>query len=108
MTSTASTVTLSMALGNQRHVAALKDGSVTVPGVELRSIDVPNQVDIFRRMARNVEFDVAEQSVVSYLCAREYGIPFSGLPIVLRNGFHHSDFIYNVNTGIKTPKDLEG
>jgi 4,5-dihydroxyphthalate decarboxylase len=108
MTSSGSTLTLSMALGNQRHVAGLKDGSVAIPGVELHPIDVPNQVDIFRRMARNVEFDVAEMSVVSYLCAKEYGIPFSGLPVVLRNAFHHSDFIYNVNSGISTPKDLEG
>lgn len=108
MATSGATVTLSMALGNQRHVAGLKDGSVRIPGVELRSIDVPNQVDIFRRMARSLEFDVAEQSVVSYLCAKEYGIPFSGLPIVLRNAFHHSDFIYNVNSGVKTPKDLEG
>ena len=108
MTSSAATLKLTMALGNAAHVTALKDGSVTVPGVALQNVEVANNVDIFRRMARNVEFDIAEMSVVSYLCAKEYGIPFSGLPVVLRNAFHHSDFLYNVNSGIQTPKDLEG
>jgi 4,5-dihydroxyphthalate decarboxylase len=99
---------LTMATGNHRHVAALKSGTVTIPGVELRSIDVPVQVDMFRRMARDLEFDIAELSLVSYLCAKEYGIPITGLPICLRTAFHHADFLYNVNAAITTPKDLEG
>jgi 4,5-dihydroxyphthalate decarboxylase len=103
-----SPVTLTLATGNHRHVAALKDGSVTIPGVEIRPIDVPVQVDMFRRMTRDLEFDVAELSMVSYLCAKEYGIPIAGLPICLRTAFHHGDFLYNVNAGITSPKDLEG
>jgi 4,5-dihydroxyphthalate decarboxylase len=101
-------VTLSIATGKHRHVDALKNGSVTIPGVELRPIEVPVQVDMFRRMTRDLEFDIAELSLVSYLCAREYGIPISGLPICLRTAFHHGDFLYNVNAGIKEPKDFEG
>jgi 4,5-dihydroxyphthalate decarboxylase len=103
-----SPVTLTIATGSHRHVAALKDGSVSIPGVELRPIEVPVQVDMFRRMARDLEFDIAELSLVSYLCAKEYGIPLSGLPVCLRTAFHHADFLSNVNAGIGGPKDLEG
>ena len=108
MTTGATPLSLTLATGKLDHVAALKDGTVTIPGVELRPVDVPVQVDIFRRMARTLEFDIAEMSVVSYLCAQRYGIAMTALPIVLRTLFHHGDFLYNVNAGISEPKDFEG
>jgi 4,5-dihydroxyphthalate decarboxylase len=99
---------LRAALGNSRYVAPIKDGSVSIPGVELDLVDNNDQVDIWRTMARTLEFDVSLMSVVSFLCAKEYGIPFSCLPLCLNAGFHHGDFMYNVKSGIKEPKDLEG
>jgi 4,5-dihydroxyphthalate decarboxylase len=99
---------LKTALGTSKIVAPLRDGSVTVPGVEFDHVDIDYQVDIWRRMSRTVEFDLSLMSVVSYLCAVEYDVPFTCLPVCLSGGFHHADFIYNVDSGIKTPKDLEG
>jgi len=103
-----SSLRLKAALGNSKIVAPLKDGSVTVPGIEFDQVGIDYQVDIWRQMSRTVEFDVSLMSVVSYLCAIEYDVPFTCLPVCLSGGFHHADFIYNVDSGIKTPKDLEG
>jgi 4,5-dihydroxyphthalate decarboxylase len=107
MTAPSARLTLTAALGDLRHVAGLKDGSVTIPGVTLQPIDVPDQFDLFRRMARHLEFDIAEMAVVTYLSARRYGVPLSGLPVVLRTLFPHASLRCNVNAGITTPKDLE-
>jgi 4,5-dihydroxyphthalate decarboxylase len=99
---------LTAAIGNYRHVAALKDGSVTIQGARLRPVDIPNYVDIFRNMARSLEYDVSLMSMISYLCAKDHGLAFSAIPIVVNAGFHHDDFLVNSNTSIQTPKDLEG
>jgi hypothetical protein len=98
---------LTTAVTPHRHYQALRDGTVRVPGVEIEHVERP-QVEIFRGMARDLAFDVAEMSVVSYLCAKQYGIPFSAIPVVPRTAFHHGDFLVNVHAGIKEPKDLEG
>lgn len=102
------TLTLTAAIGNYRHVAPLKDGSVQIPGVTLEAVEVANYVDVFRSMARSLAYDVALMSVISYVCAKDHGLPFSALPVVVNAGFHHADFLVNVNAGIKTPRDLEG
>ena len=102
------TLTLNTALGNMPITAPLRDGSVTIPGVTIVDAGKTDYVDIWRTQARTVEYDVSLMSVVSFLCAREYGIPFTCLPISLSAGFHHSDFLVNTDWGFKTPKDLEG
>lgn len=99
---------LTAALGSFPHLAALKDGRVAIPGVEFEQVEVTEQVDIWRRMSRSVEFDVSLMSVISYLCAIEYDVPFTCLPVSLNGGFHHGDFLVNTDSGIKTPADLVG
>jgi hypothetical protein len=91
-----SPMSLTAAFGTYRHLAGLIDGSVTVPGVTFQPAEATDYVDIFRRMARTLEFDVALMSMISYLCAREYRIPFSALPVVVNAGFHHADLLVNV------------
>jgi 4,5-dihydroxyphthalate decarboxylase len=105
---TTSTLKLKTALGKSKIVTPLLDGSVTIPGIEFDLVDIDYQVDIWRQMSRTVEYDISLMSVVSYLCAIEYDVPFTCLPACLNGGFHHGDFTVNVDAGIKTPKDLEG
>ncbi|GAC1459215.1 MAG: hypothetical protein NVS1B1_09040 [Candidatus Limnocylindrales bacterium] len=69
----------------------MKDGSVTIPGISLQPLEVPDQFDLFRRMARDLEFDISEMAVVTYLCARRFGVPLTGLPVVLRSVFPHDN-----------------
>ena len=87
---------------------ALKDGTVTPSGFSLRFEEIPLLVKGFRRMVRNLEFDVSEMALTTYLTAREHGVAFTALPIFLVRGFHHGAIRYNVRSSIREPKDLEG
>jgi 4,5-dihydroxyphthalate decarboxylase len=87
---------------------ALKDGTVTPSGFSLRFEEIPVLVKGFRRMVRNLEFDVSEMALTTYLTAREHCVAFTALPIFLVRGFHHGAIGYNVRSSIREPKDLEG
>ena len=87
---------------------ALKDGTVTPSGFSLRFEEIPVLVKGFRRMVRNLEFDVSEMALTTYLTAREHGVAFTALPIFLVRGFHHGAIRYNIRSSIREPKDLEG
>jgi 4,5-dihydroxyphthalate decarboxylase len=65
-------------------------------------------VHAFRRMVRELEFDVCELAFTTYLCARAHGKRFTALPIFLVRGFHHGAIVCNTEVGIREPKDLEG
>ncbi len=87
---------------------ALKDGTVTPSGYSLRFEEIPVLVKGFRRMVRDLEFDVSEMALTTYLTAREHGVAFTALPIFLVRGFHHGAIRYNVRSSIREPRDLEG
>jgi ABC-type nitrate/sulfonate/bicarbonate transport system substrate-binding protein len=88
--------------------AALKDGAVTARGVVLRFEEVPVLVHAFRRMVRELAYDVCEMAFTTYLCAKAYGKPFTALPIFLVRGFHHGAIACSTDAGAREPKDLEG
>ena len=92
----------------QGNNAALKDGSVRPRTFALAFEEVDPLIAAFRRMVRELAYDVCEMSITTYVCARGFGTRFTALPIFLVRGFHHGAIRYNVNAGIATPKDLEG
>jgi 4,5-dihydroxyphthalate decarboxylase len=92
----------------QGNNQALKDGSVRVPGVDFDFREVPVLVHAFRRMVRELEFDVCEMAFTTYLCAKAHGKPFTALPILLVRGFHHGAIVRSATAGIRTPAQLEG
>lgn len=104
---TSRTLTLTCALQPTPVAQPLIDGQVDAAGLELEQKKGIYYVDIFRRMARSLEFDIASMSFVSYLCAREYGVKITALPFLLSYRFPHEGILYNVDTGIREPKDLE-
>ena len=109
MTTAASTLTLKTVLGGYAHCAALRDGSVRVPGVELEFVPVESIVPLFRRMLRNLEYEVSEMAVVAYFVARQYGLPLTAIPVFPLVSVQDGGLInYNTKVGIRTPKDLEG
>jgi 4,5-dihydroxyphthalate decarboxylase len=97
--------TVTRTQGNNR---AIKDGTVTPRGVELAFEEVPVLVKAFRRMVRDLEFDVCEMAVTTYLCAREHGAPFTALPVFLVRGFHHGAIVRNTRSDVRSPQDLTG
>ncbi len=101
-------VHLSAVSRTQGNNQAVKDGTVAPQGFELDFTEVPVLVHAFRRMVRELEFDVCEMAITTYICAKDYGKPFTALPIFLVRGFHHDAIVYNTKSDIRSPKDIEG
>ena len=62
------------------------------------------QIAAFRRMVRQVEFDVCELAPTTYIIARAYGAPFVALPVFVVRRFHHAGLLVRPDAGIKTPE----
>src|SRR5580698_9763651 len=101
-------VHLTIAVAEYPHTAAIRNGSIPIEGVDAEIITVKPQIGAFRRMVRQVEFDVCELAPTTYIIARAYGAPFVALPIFVLRRFHHSGLLVRPDAGIKVPKDLEG
>lgn len=101
-------VPLKIAVAEHPHTSAIRNGSIAIEGVDPEIITVQPQIGAFRRMVRDVEFDVCELAPTTYIIARAYGAPFVALPIFMVRRFHHSGLLVRPDAGIKHPKDLEG
>jgi len=104
----ATALRLTFAIADYPHTAAIKNGEVHFDGIEPQFIDVKPQVAAYRRMVRQVEFDVCELAPTTYIIARAYNAPFVALPIFVMRRFHHAGLLIRPDAGITTPKDLEG
>lgn len=87
---------------------ALKAGTIQPDGFELAFEEVPVLVRAFRRMVRELEFDVCEMAVTTYLTAREHGVAFTALPIFLVRGLHHGAMYVKADSAVRSPSDLAG
>src|ERR1700729_4199972 len=101
-------VKLDIAIATYGHTAAVKDGGAPIKGVHANFVEVVPIVGAFRRMVRDVEFDVCEMAPTTYMIARARGAPYIALPIFVMRRFHHGGFVVRPDAGIKVPKDLEG
>lgn len=71
--------------------------------LEFADVKVPNTA--FKRVVRDLEFDVAELAIVTFLIAKAHGKPLRLLPAVVTARFQHPLLV--TAKGLK-PKDLEG
>jgi 4,5-dihydroxyphthalate decarboxylase len=99
---------LKMAIADYGHTRAVKSGEVAIKGVEPDFIQVVPIIGAFRRMVRDLEFDVCEMAPTTYMIARARGAPYIALPIFLMRRFHHGGFLVRPDAGITKPKHLEG
>lgn len=88
--------------------AALKDGTVEVPGLRFAFEEVDPLPSAFRQMVRDLAFDVSEMALTTYLVAKEHGVAFTALPVFLVRGFHHGAVQVLAGSDVRSPKDLEG
>ena len=65
-------------------------------------------VDAFRRMVRELAYDVSEMALTTYLTAREHGVRFTALPVFLVRGFHHGAIQVRRDGVITEPAQLAG
>ncbi|MGE0124664.1 MAG: PhnD/SsuA/transferrin family substrate-binding protein [Vicinamibacterales bacterium] len=101
-------VPLTIAVADAPHTAAVRDGSIPIDGVDAQFLTVKPQIAAFRRMVRDLEFDVCELAPTTYMIARAYGVPITALPVFLMRRFHHSGLLVRPGAGITSPRDLEG
>jgi ABC-type nitrate/sulfonate/bicarbonate transport system substrate-binding protein len=87
---------------------ALKSGEVTPHGFRFEFEEVPVLVSAFRRMVRELAYDVSEMALTTYLVAKEHGVEFTALPVFLARGLHHGVIQVAAGSDIRHPKDLEG
>ncbi len=92
-------------LGEYPVTSALKQGRIRSDLVEFDFADVKVPNTAFKRVVRDLEFDVAELAIVTFLMAKAHGKPLTLLPAVLFGRFQHP---YLVCTKDLSPKDLEG
>jgi len=95
-------------LGDHATTLALKRGEVKSPFVALDIADIPQAFVAFKRVVRDLEFDVAELAIVTYLMARAHGKPYTLLPVVVLSRFQHPFLVYNATRGELRPGDLKG
>ena len=104
-----STLKLKTLLGDYPNTQALKSGRV-VPKLlefEFADVKVPNRA--FKRVVRNLEFDVAELALVTFLQAKAYGKPLALMPAVVGAGrFQHHCLVYNAERPRVTVAQLQG
>ncbi len=84
---------LKIAIASYGHTKDIKSGTAAITGVELDFVEVAPIIGAFRRMVRDVEFDVCEMAPTTYMIARAFGAPFIALPIFLMRRFHHGGFV---------------
>lgn len=98
-------ITVTREQGNNR---ALKAGEVRLPDFDLAFEEVPVLVHGFRRMVRELAYEVCEMALTTYITARAHGVKFTAIPVFLVRDFHHRNMVWNTGLGFQRPKDLEG
>jgi 4,5-dihydroxyphthalate decarboxylase len=95
-------------LGDHAVTGALKRGEVASPHIsfDLADVKVPNTA--FKRVVRDLEFDVAELAIVTFLMAKVFGKPLVLLPATVLGRFQQHTIVYNAERGPLKPGDLNG
>ncbi|MVZ99733.1 4,5-dihydroxyphthalate decarboxylase [Actinomadura sp. LD22] len=94
---------LTVAFGDYPQASGLD-----VDGYEVEPVEVRPIIGAYRRMIRDLEFDVCELAPVSYLMAVQAGVPLTAVPVFLNRRFHHGDVRCAADSGVRVPRDLEG
>jgi 4,5-dihydroxyphthalate decarboxylase len=101
-------VDLTLASGDYEILREIVDGRISPEGVNLTVLTSNDAATRHWRFLRNMEFDIAEVSISSYLMARDRGLPFFAIPVFPHRRFRHGFAYVNVSKSIKKPTDLIG
>jgi 4,5-dihydroxyphthalate decarboxylase len=75
-------------------------------GLEFADVELPHTA--FKRVVRDLEFDVAELALVTFLLARAHGKPLRLLPAVVTARFQHAMLVFDSSKRALSPGELEG
>jgi 4,5-dihydroxyphthalate decarboxylase len=98
---------LTLACGDYDRTLPLRTGVVRPEGVELTVVALEPE-EMFYRMARRRDFDVAEFSLSTYTVLRGRGEPLVAIPVFPSFAFRHSAIFVRHDAGIREPRDLVG
>jgi 4,5-dihydroxyphthalate decarboxylase len=74
---------------------------------EFADVKVPNTA--FKRVVRDLEFDLAELAIMTFLLAKVHGKPLRLLPAVVTSRFQHPLLVYNTErNSFSSVKEIEG
>ena len=99
--------TLKTLLGDHAVTRAFRSGEVSSPELAFEFADVKTAHTAFKRVVRDLEFDLAELAIVTFLLAKAHGKPLRLLPAVVLARFQHGHLVHNVERPVRNPKDLE-
>lgn len=100
-------IRLKALLGDYPNTRALKQGEVRSPRLAFDFAEVKTPNHAFKRVVRDLEFDVAELAIGTYLTARAHGKPLVLLPAVVRGKFQHESIVCRADQPL-APADLAG
>ncbi len=100
-------LTLRALLGDYPNTASLRKGAIRSPRLNLDFADVKVPNHAFKRVVRDLEFDVAELAISTYLTAKAHDKPLALLPVVVRGKFQHESIVCSVARPL-APSDLAG
>jgi 4,5-dihydroxyphthalate decarboxylase len=86
----------------------MKSGEIRSAELDFDFADVKVPNTAFKRVVRDLEFDVAELAIVTFLLARAHGKPLSLLPAVVTARFQHPFLVHDATRGPLLPGDLSG
>ena len=62
----------------------------------------------FKRVVRDLEFEVAEMAIITHLVAKAHNKPYRMLPFTVLARYQHPFLVYNAARGTLTPEGLHG
>ena len=99
---------LTLTCWNYDRVAALLDGRINLPGIEL-NCEVQYPTQIFANAFTKAPYDISELSASSYVMQIARGTcPYIAVPAFISRAFRHGGIYVRSDRGIISPKSLEG
>jgi 4,5-dihydroxyphthalate decarboxylase len=102
------TITLPTNLAAAPATLAIKEGRVSSNIVALDLCGPKTAHAGFKDMLRHEKYLAGELAIVTFLQARAYGLPYVMLPYPTSGRLQHHCIGYNVEAGVRGPKDIEG
>ena len=101
-------VQLSLALSGYDHTRDLVEGRIPTPGIDLVSIELSIE-EIFYRVAKYRDFDIAEFSFAKYVAMRSQGIDdIIAIPVFVSRAFRQSSVYVRADSPLHRPEELRG
>lgn len=95
-------------LGDYPNTQALRRGHLKPTGTAFDFADITPPHTAFKRAVRDLDFDLCELAIVTFLMAKAHAKPLVLMPAVIFGRLPHKYLMYNPERGPLSPRELEG